>query len=89
MEPMEGKQKEEYEAMARAKLEAMGFEMCQKTGLWATVGNTTFLIDFSAIDTDKYLFHAMSEAYTRGMQNGKDTVISKVASGMREIMSNL
>lgn len=60
----------EYEAKCRAKLESLGFEMVQPTELWASIDGA-HIIDFSAIDPDKYIEFAMREMYNMGYADGE------------------
>ena len=59
----------EYEAKCRAKLESLGFELTQPTGLWATIDGY-HIIDFSAIDPDKYFEFACREMFNMGYVEG-------------------
>ena len=77
MEPMKGIKLEQYEAGARARLVSMGFEMAKPYGLWATI-NGEYLIDFSAIDPDKYLIYAAKEIEHMAYRKGQESIKNKL-----------
>lgn len=60
----------EYIAKCRVKLESLGFELIQSKGLWATI-DCSHIIDFSAIDPEKYIEFAMREMYNLGYADGE------------------
>lgn len=60
----------EYEAKCRAKLESLGFELVKHTVLWATTDGT-HIIDFSAIDPEKYVEFACREMFNMGYADGE------------------
>lgn len=67
---MEHEDNPEYMAQCRAKLEDLGFALLQPTGLWASI-DCVHLIDFSAIDPNKYVPFAMREMFNKGYADGE------------------
>lgn len=73
MEPMKGEQLKQHEIKCRSKLQEIGFQLVRSSGLWATVDGS-FIIDFSAVDPEKYLIYALKETARKAYADGQESV---------------
>jgi len=81
---MDNEENVEYVNKCREKLVAIGFEMVQHTGLFATPDGVN-IIDFSAINPDKYFHYGMQKMFMLGYEQGMRDVKSNIEKALKGI----